>query len=111
MDGKIDWPAWQFFFNVTQGIVTVGVAAWAIFSSRNKALKKSMDEMDRAVSCIGNRVTKLETDVVSKDDLGTVYEKISGLSKDVSHLSGIMKKIGNSVDMIHGHLLNKGDKK
>ena len=125
MEPNPNYSAWQFWFGVSQYIIALLVAIFVWLRTRDRArvtdintvkectskdIEGIKDTISSDIRSVGTRVTRLEAEIVSKDDLTSVYEKVNDLSKEVSHLSGIMKKTGNAVDMIHGHLLNSGSK-
>ena len=111
MSPGIDYPAWKFWFDVVQYLITIIVAVYVWTSNRAHARKKDMDSVKEVVVGIGTRVTKLETGAISKDDLAAVYNRVNAISDQVSNLSGKMDGIGKSVDMIQEYLLNNGGKK
>ena len=111
MDPKTDYSAWQFWFSVIQGSVTLILAVCMFVSNRRAAKKKDMEDINESVSCIGHRVTKLETEQKnspSHRDLGDIYDRISGVESQVNTLAGEMKGINSSVGRIEDYLINNG---
>lgn len=111
MTPKFDYSAWQFWFNVFQGSVTVLLAVYVLVTNRRAAKKKDMADISDTVSCIGHRVTALETEQKnnpSHRDIGDIYDRISGVEKQVNTMAGEMKGIKTSVGRIEVYLLNNG---
>lgn len=110
MKPGIDYSAWQFWFNVAQWIVTVFVALYVWLSNRGKIQKKDIEDVKETITCIGTRVTKLETGAISKDDLTAVYDRVNSTDGTVQKLDGKMDGVIRAVDRIQEHLLNNGGK-
>lgn len=110
MEPTIDYSAWKFWFDLAQYLITIAVALYVWISRRDTARKEDMKSVNEAVVCMGDRVTKLETGAVSKDDLGAVYNRINQVGNQVSELTGTVRGIKNSVGMIQEYLLNSGGK-
>ena len=101
MNPKTDYSAIRFWFDIGQYIIAFLVGFYVWFSNRVNARSEDVEK-------IGNRLTKLETGAISQTDLAAVYDRVNGISDQVSNLSGKMDGVKGAVDMIQDHLLNKG---
>lgn len=121
------YTVWKFWAEIVFYIIMVVGMVWSGLSNRSKAKRKDMDDLktkvdkfdhritgleknEEALTCIGNRVTKIETDSISKHDLATVYDRVNAVASKVDNISGTVDSMSGSVEMIHQHLLNKGEK-
>lgn len=111
MTPGVNYSAWQFWFSVMQGSATLLLAICVFVSNRRAARKKDMDNISESVSCIGHRVTKLEAEQQNNPthrDIGGVYDRMSGVEKQVNTMAGQMKGVCASVGRIEEYLLNNG---
>lgn len=83
---------------------TVGQERWATqFSGIDGQLRDHRD-----------RIARLETAVKAgptHDDLSSLHERITGVGKSVSSLTGKFEGANNTLQLIHSFLLNNGGKK
>jgi hypothetical protein len=125
MDPETNWRAWQFWFSVGQYIIAIVVGAYVWISNRDKARVRDIKRVEECTAIdiegiketlageiknVGTRVTRLENSTISHEDLGKVYDRINGVSDQVSAQTEAINGLKRAVDMIHQHLLNSGGK-
>ena len=103
MDPKTDYSAWNFWLAAGQFVFTGAVGFYAWLTNRAAAREKNM-------KAIEDRVCKLETESISREDLKEVHEKVNQVGKQVSELIGSVRSMGRTVSMIQEYLMNKGGK-
>lgn len=121
MTMKTDYNAWRLGFDIFQLVITGAVAAWVWVNNRAKAtetdvknVKECVDNdvkgIERSVNRVANRVTALENRIITKEDLGAVYDRVNGVAGQVSEMNGKLDGVIKQGEIIQEYLLTKGDK-
>lgn len=121
----VDYEKWRFWIYVSQALMTLSGWAWALFSSRRKAVAKQFsgikqDLADQREKCVC-RIDKLEDDqiIIKKDieklpsfaDLNDLGKKIAKLDKTMGELTGRLEGINRAVDIVNEFLIHQGGKR
>lgn len=121
MTPKTDYSAWRFYLDLGQYIVAGLVALYVYISNRAKATEKDVKKVkecvdndvkgvERSMNEIANRVTALESSIITKDELSALYDRVNGMASQVDNMTGKLDTAINSWNIAHEYLLNKGDK-
>lgn len=110
-DVPTDYAAWRFWFDVGQYVVTLAVAIFVWILNRTNAKSAEVGQLRDSMTTMERRVTRLETGAdhaLTHEDLGAVYERINDVGEQVAEVSGSVKGMKGTLDMIQEHLLNGG---
>ncbi len=100
----MNYTGLKFWLDFAWCGITIAVGVYAWFIRREAARQKDMEIM-------GNRVVRLESNMLTHKDLGKVHERINDVSVQVAGLSGQITAMSGGLESIHNHLLNKDKKK
>ena len=110
----VDYSALRFWFDVGQFFLTCAIGVYVWMSNRQKVtatrIKKMEADVGEGLLSHGNRLTKLESDsghIPSRLEMGSLSDKISGLSRELGKLEGRLTGINRAVDLMNEHLLNR----
>ena len=134
---QIDYPAWQFWFNVFQllGLVALGIYTWwrdreKVTAKRFKLLedqvkdrptRKELDEKEKeqAVTCGKHQDRTRETEtslravavelqhLPSQADIGKVHSRMDAVSREMNQALGELKAATRQLDLVLEELLRR----
>lgn len=114
---KEDLAFWKFVFDITQLVVTVGIAIYVWILSKHKVnatkIAKLEDAHNAELNSVKNRLTEVETTVKYLPDrtqISRIHKRIDELSQGVHAMEGEMKGVTDNTAMIVRLLATRGMK-
>lgn len=115
---KEDLAFWKFVFDVTQLLVTVGIAIYVWILSKHKVnatkIAKLEDAHNAELNGVKSRLTQLETTVEympNREQISRIHKRIDELSQGVHAMEGELKGVTDNTAMILQALIKKGENK
>ncbi|MGE4334543.1 MAG: DUF2730 family protein [Pigmentiphaga sp.] len=99
-----NYQAWQFWFNVgySVGLLALGVYTWWV--NREKVTASRFSGLETRMQRVETRLANLPT-CASHSKMDQDIDEVKGA---VKRIEGRMEGIGNALDLIQTHLLNRG---
>ncbi|AUZ85796.1 DUF2730 family protein [Methylophaga nitratireducenticrescens] len=107
----LDYSALKFWFDVFLSICLLASLAHNWVSNKHRVNKKEIDQVNTAVVSLTGRVLQVETQMKSApthSDLSNIYNRINGMSQDISEMTGAMKAMTSQLSLINEHLISGG---
>jgi hypothetical protein len=108
---ELDYDAMKFWFDVFLSICLVASLIYNWIDKKSRVNKAEIEVLTSEMIAINNRLLVVEADMramPSHEDLGRLYERINGMSADVSEMAGAIKAMTNQLSMINQHLISEG---
>jgi len=110
MDLKVDYLEAQFWWRVGETSLLVMVTIYTYLSNRTKVNRGAINDLEKGFSKMEQRVSLLENEVKhlpTHADFSKMNEKLSVIAKTHHELSGEMKGVKRTLDLIHQSLLER----
>ncbi|MDD5391190.1 MAG: hypothetical protein PHD37_17775 [Gallionellaceae bacterium] len=102
----------KFLFQVLTFLVAGGTGFYVFMSNKNKVtndrIEKLEDDIRDDIGKQGERIAKLESGTAKHGDLSDIHNKINGVAKDVSSMTGALSGISDSLKLIMNKIIDKG---
>jgi cbb3-type cytochrome oxidase subunit 3 len=108
---ELDYNAMKFWFDVFLSICLLASILHNWISNKSRVNKKEIEQVNDAVLKLKDRVVQVEgqmKNAPTHTDLSNIYNRINGVSQDISEMSGAMKAMTSQLSLINEHLLNGG---
>ena len=119
---NVDYTAMKFWWEV---IITIAVAGNFVFQwllNRDRVTRSAIEnaielsnkkyqEVDLRTDSLHDRVSRLEHDMAHMPDdkvVSDLYDKLNVTNREMGELSQNLAATNNLLNILHGHLLNKG---
>lgn len=89
---------------IIQGLIALGIIIYTWTQSRSKANQSAINEINKDITQLNHRVTKMES-VVDKGDLVAIHERINDIDANVSHTNGQLEQINKTLSLIQSALI------
>lgn len=109
----IDYAAARFWLDVAVLIAVAANTAYTWAANRSKVNKAAIAEISNRVGKVEQRMSDLEADVnhlPDRGDIDTLHDRITGVSNQVSEVSGELRGIDRTLQNIHQSLLAERNK-
>lgn len=109
----LDYNAMKFWFDVFLSLCLVASIIHNWITNKHRVNKEEIEQVNGAVIELTGRVLRVETQMKSAPthtDLSNIYNRINGMSGDVSEMAGSVKAMTTQLTLINQHLLSKGNK-
>lgn len=115
---KEDLAFWKFVFDITQLVVTVGIAIYVWILSKHKVnatkIAKLEDAHNDELNSVKHRLTEIETTIrhaPDKRSIHNIHERLNGQSELLRKMEGEMKGVTDNTALILQTLIKKGEDK
>lgn len=101
----MNYDTLKLWIDIAQFILMFGLTIMMHRTNKRQAEKSEIEAM-------ASRLTKIETDAShapTHEDLGKIYKEINSTNKHVQEMSGEFRSAKHTLDLIHQHLLNRGN--
>lgn len=119
---ELDYTALKFWWEVVITIAVLGnfIFQWLLNKDRvnRSAIENAMKlsdrqhhEMDLRADQLHDRVSRIETVMTHMPDdkvVSDLYDKLNVTNREMGELSENLNATNNLLNILHGHLLNKG---
>lgn len=102
----------KFLFQVLTFLMTGGIGIYVYLSNKDKVtndrIGKLEDDIDLKLEGQVERIARLESGTAKTGDLAALHEKINGVGKDVSEMTGALHAISDNLKLIMNQIIGKG---
>jgi hypothetical protein len=109
-----DYEAMKFWFDVFVSICLVASLIYNWVDKKSRVNKAEIEQVNAEVVKLVNRVSLVEERMQSApthSDLSNIYNRINGMSDDVSEMAGAIKAMTTQLTLINQHLISQGKEK
>lgn len=109
----LDYQALGFWFNafITLGLFGNWLYMW--LTNRQRVNKAEIEQVNKSVYLLTNQITLFEEKLKATpkhSDLSNIYNRINGMSQDISEMTGAVKALTTQMSLINQHLINGGSR-
>lgn len=103
----INYPAWQFWWNVSYAVGLAAIAAYTWWTNREKITGKRFQDHEDRITVL--EVTAKNAPVCQHH--GELAHRIEDIHGDLRELSGSVNGVKRAVDLMNEFLINQGSNK
>tara|TARA_R110002050_G_scaffold269917_1_gene412437 strand:- start:53635 stop:53967 length:333 start_codon:yes stop_codon:yes gene_type:complete len=107
----MDYEAMGFWFNVFITIGLFGNWLYMWLTNRQRVNKAEIEQVNKSVYLLTNQISLFEEKLKgtpTHNDLSNIYNRINGMSQDISEMTGAVKALTTQMSLINQHLINGG---
>lgn len=101
----MNYEAVKLWVDIAQFALMLFLSVMIHLSNKRQVEKKEIKDMEA-------RLARIETEAKhapTHEDLGKIYKEINSTNKHVQEMSGEFRSAKHTLDLIHQHLLTRGD--